>query len=40
LQTSIPPSSSFLPLPLGGVGQRLTTSAYLFDGDQQVLWAA
>ena len=40
LQTSIPPSSGFLLLPLGGVGQRFTTSAYPVDGDEQMLWAA
>ena len=34
------PPSGFAPLPLGGVGQRLPTGVYPFDGDQEVLWAA
>jgi hypothetical protein len=39
-QTSIPTFSGFLPLPLGGMGQRLTMSVYPFDSDEQMFGAA
>jgi hypothetical protein len=34
------PPSGFAPLPLGGVGQRLPTSAHSLNLDHQVFWAA